>query len=426
MRGSPSDHGLPNASAKVAAPKTRRNAKAACIVAILLLPVLIAAPLSSDSFMPHGTCYLWNPWLLSLQVGSDSLIALAYTTIPFTLFYFVRKRGDLPFDWMFVAFGIFIVACGATHLMNVWTVWHPAYWISGAVKLVTAVASIATAILLARLMPAALSLPSPSQFAKANEEIRRKNLALEEQNRIVQQADRLKSEFLANMSHELRTPLNAIVGFSEFLIDGKPGPLNTKQQEYLRDVLSSGHHLLSVINDILDLAKIESGKMEVNPEVFSVRQAIAEACAIVAQDAEKKNIALSSDISSNLNLVRLDRQKFRQILYNLLSNAVKFTGNDGTVKVIATSTSSDQLKIQVQDTGIGIRESDMGRLFTKFAQLDSGLARQYPGTGLGLALIKSFVDLQGGTITVESELGRGTTFTVVLPLVVGEEQFNSD
>jgi protein-histidine pros-kinase len=235
----------------------------------------------------------------------------------------------------------------------------------------------------------------------------------------IQEANRMKSEFLANMSHELRTPLNGIIGFSEFLVDEKPGKLNDRQREYLNDILNSGRHLLQLINDVLDLSKVEAGKMELFPETFSLRNAVEEVCSVVSPMAKKKNIAIEQTISSAVERVTLDQQKFKQVMFNLLSNAVKFTDDGGRVAIVAGPHGSNQLRLQVRDTGIGIRPEDFGKLFVEFKQIDSGTTRKYEGTGLGLALTKKIVEFQNGSITVESEPGKGSTFTVVLPRTIG-------
>jgi PAS domain S-box-containing protein len=230
------------------------------------------------------------------------------------------------------------------------------------------------------------------------------------------EANRLKSEFLANMSHELRTPLNGIIGFAEFLIDGKPGPLNAKQTEYLGDILTSGRHLLQLINDVLDIAKVEAGRMDLTTAEFSLPASINEVCAIARPIAEKKRIKIGITADPALDRVTLDPQKFKQILYNLLSNAVKFTDEGGSVEITAAVADGDHFRLDVQDTGIGIREEDFGRLFREFEQIDSGTSRHYEGTGLGLALTRKLVELHGGTISVRSEPGKGSTFSVALPL----------
>ena len=233
-------------------------------------------------------------------------------------------------------------------------------------------------------------------------------------------ANRMKSEFLANMSHELRTPLNGIIGFTEFLIDEKPGPLRPKQKEYLGDVLNSARHLLQLINDVLDIAKVEAGKMELHPETFPVRKAVEEVATVIKSIAQKKRIAVGIEVSDGLDAVTLDQHKFKQVLYNLLSNAVKFSDEGGQVDIHVRRLDPHRLEVQVRDTGIGIKAKDINRLFAEFEQLDSGIARRFEGTGLGLALTKKIVEFQGGHIGVESEQGKGSVFTVVLPVMMGE------
>jgi PAS domain S-box-containing protein len=235
-------------------------------------------------------------------------------------------------------------------------------------------------------------------------------------------AGRAKSEFMASMSHELRTPLNGIIGFSEFLVDGKPGVLNPKQKEYLEDILNSGRHLLQLINDVLDLSKVEAGKLEFNPEQFPLRKAVEEVRAVAGPIAQKKHIQVSVTVAPELNGVTLDQIKFKQVVYNLLSNALKFTDSGGRVDVQCAPNGPDQFTLAVKDSGIGIKPEDLTRLFKEFEQIDSGAGRRYEGTGLGLALTRKLVELQGGGITVESEAGKGSTFTVTLPLIFQKEK----
>jgi protein-histidine pros-kinase len=232
----------------------------------------------------------------------------------------------------------------------------------------------------------------------------------------LREASRMKSEFLATMSHELRTPLNAIIGFSELLVDGRPGPLNARQKEYLEDVLNSGRHLLQLINDVLDLSKVEAGKMELFPETFPLPAAVEEVCSIISPLAKKKNITVRREIAPAIRDVTLDQQRFKQILYNLLSNAVKFTDDGGSVRIVAALLDRSWFRLQVQDTGIGIKPEDLKKLFIEFRQLDASFARRHQGTGLGLALTKKIVELHKGSITVESQPNQGSTFTVTLPM----------
>ena len=231
----------------------------------------------------------------------------------------------------------------------------------------------------------------------------------------LQDANRTKSEFLANMSHELRTPLNGIIGFSELLVDQKPGPLNPKQNEYLGDILNSGRHLLQLINDVLDLSKVEAGKIELNPESFRVEQALGEVCAVARGLAQKKRIEIRTEVAAEVDDVTLDQQKFKQVLYNVISNAVKFTDDGGRIDILARGAGPDRFQIHVRDNGIGIRKEDFPRLFREFEQLDSGAARRSGGTGLGLSLSRKIVESQKGGITFDSEPGVGSTFIVELP-----------
>lgn len=234
----------------------------------------------------------------------------------------------------------------------------------------------------------------------------------------LQEASRMKSEFLATMSHELRTPLNGIIGFSELLVDAKVGPITPKQKEFLTDILRSGQHLLKLINDVLDLSKVEAGKMELHPERFELAHAIDEVCAVLSPLTTKKGIHLGKSVGPGLGTVELDQQKFKQVLYNLMSNAAKFTDEGGVIDVSATAPAPGWLRLQVRDTGIGIEPADLDRMFVEFQQLDSGTSRRYEGTGLGLALARKLVEFQQGSIAVTSRSGEGSVFTVELPMPV--------
>ena len=232
--------------------------------------------------------------------------------------------------------------------------------------------------------------------------------------RQIEAANRNKSEFLANMSHELRTPLNAIIGFSEVLKDEMFGEVNDKQREYLEDIHSSGHHLLALINDILDLSKIEAGRMELEPSTFDLPIAIANAMTLIRERAQKHGIALSQDVGAGLGEVVADERKVKQILLNLLSNAVKFTPDGGRIEVKAHG-DGNNVTVAVHDTGIGIAAEDRDAVFEEFRQVGRNYTNKQEGTGLGLALTRKFVELHGGRIWLESEPGKGSTFTFILP-----------
>ena len=247
------------------------------------------------------------------------------------------------------------------------------------------------------------------------EQLRTKNQELEEQNRLVQKADRLKSEFLANMSHELRTPLNGIIGFAEIMHDGKVGPISVDHKEYLGDILTSARHLLQLINDVLDLSKVEAGKMEFRPEPVSLEIVVAEVRDIVRTLAAQKRITLSSEIDPTIAEVVTDTRSLKQILYNYLSNAIKFTRDEGKVVVRAKPEGIDCFRIEVEDNGVGIQPQDMDRLFVEFQQLDATTGKKYSGTGLGLALTKKLAEAQQGRVGVNSSPGKGSIFYAILP-----------
>jgi PAS domain S-box-containing protein len=226
-------------------------------------------------------------------------------------------------------------------------------------------------------------------------------------------ASRHKSEFLANMSHELRTPLNAVIGFADILLERMFGELNDKQEEYLRDILDSGRHLLSLINDILDLSKIEAGRMELDVTDFQLSHAIENALILVRERAAGRGIALHQTVDARLGPVSGDERKIKQVLLNLLSNAIKFTPQGGRIEVRAAP-GDGFVEVSVRDTGVGIAPAEQDAVFEEFRQVGSSAAR-HEGTGLGLSLCRKFVELHGGRIWVESEVGRGSTFTFRLP-----------
>jgi PAS domain S-box-containing protein len=284
-------------------------------------------------------------------------------------------------------------------------------------------------------------------FAAARDmtELKRFEQTLKQKNVELEDASRMKSEFLANMSHELRTPLNAIIGFSEVLRDGLMGDMTDKQRGFIGDIFKSGKHLLSLINDILDLSKVEAGKMMLDLEPVQVASLLANSLSIVREKAASRHIRLSMDVAEDLRFIQADARKVKQIVYNLLSNAVKFTVDGGHVIMRASrvpradvgqssgswrgrsfplatgNTYGEFLKISVADSGIGISPEGLERLFTPFSQIDSGLARRFEGTGLGLAMVKLLAELHDGAVAVESAVGEGSCFTVWLPLREPEE-----
>jgi signal transduction histidine kinase len=241
---------------------------------------------------------------------------------------------------------------------------------------------------------------------------------LEAANRELAAASQHKSEFLANMSHELRTPLNAVIGFSEVLSERMFGDLNEKQDEYLKDIHASGQHLLSLINDILDLSKIEAGKMDLEVSDFDLPATIDNALMLVRERAGRRGIDLQKSVDGRLGQVQADERKIRQVLLNLLSNAIKFTPEGGRIDVAAKPVNGF-VEVSVTDTGVGIAPEDQDAIFEEFKQVGTA-SKKVEGTGLGLALSRRFIELHGGKIWVRSEVGAGSTFTFTIPVRDGE------
>jgi signal transduction histidine kinase len=233
-------------------------------------------------------------------------------------------------------------------------------------------------------------------------------------------ANKAKSDFLASMSHEFRTPLNAVIGFSELMATGLGGPLTDQQKEYVTDIFTSGQHLLSLVNDILDLSKVEAGKMELEMKEVNIKRLVETSIALFNEKVYKQSLQMTFEIARGLETMIGDERKIKQVLYNLLGNAVKFTPAGGIIKVEVTLADDKEfLKYSVHDTGIGISTEDQNKLFKPFEQIDSRLTRKYKGTGLGLSLCKQLVELHGGRIWVESETGKGSNFIFVIPMRSG-------
>jgi protein-histidine pros-kinase len=248
--------------------------------------------------------------------------------------------------------------------------------------------------------------------------LRAQHEQLQQQHRQVEQASRLKSEFMANMSHELRTPLNAIIGFAQLMHDGRVGAVSQQHKEFLGDILTSAAQLLRLINDVLELAKLEAGRIELRPEPLAIQDVADEVVATLRPLWQSKRIEIGVEVSAELEGIVADRDKLRQVLHNYVSNALKFTPEGGSVRVRAVPESAVCFRVEVEDNGIGIGAADMGRLFVDFQQLDAGTAKRYAGTGLGLALTKRSVEAQGGSVGVRPAPLRGSVFYAVLPRVV--------
>lgn len=387
-------------------------------------------------YVPRNQCMYYEQGLIWLHIVSDLLITFSYYSIPVALIYFAKRRRDLAYNWMFLMFAFFIILCGTTHIFNIVSIWAPVYRLDGIVKLLTGIISISTAILLWRLMPHALALPSQMEIAQRKDElevlVQQRTQELTMANEALRQseenfkalaeksetASRAKSEFLANMSHELRTPMNAVVGLSHILSLNKALPI--KEAEMVRTLQLSAQSLMGLINDLLDISKIESNRLQIEHIPFKLSEVINEVFSVLSVKAEEKHIALHCDYSpTNEEHFLGDPLRIRQILINLVSNAIKFT-NEGGVNVTVDSYLLDkgktEFRIRVADTGIGIPKEKIDSIFDKFIQADTSITRKYGGTGLGLAISKNLAEMMGGTICAESEYGSGAIFTLQLPL----------
>ena len=387
------------------------------------MPIFFNYFFHSNGFIPHGHCYLWQTGLVWLHIISDATIALAYYSIPFLLIYFISKRKDVPFNGVFLLFGAFIIVCGTGHLMEIWTLWHPDYWIAGVLKALTAIISIYTAFALFFLMPQALTLPSPAQLEAINrvlstEIVERKRIEkqLRFAEEVAQNSSQAKSEFLANMSHELRTPLNGILGFTQIL--QRTESLTEKGRKGVGIIYQCGSHLLTLINDVLDLSKIEARKLELHPVDFYLPAFIDSVTEICRIRAEQKVIAFHVELDPDLPTgIHADEKRLRQVLINLLGNAIKFTHQGSVtfkVQVIGQESNANgqtnyKIRFQVIDTGTGITSEQAEKIFQPFEQVGNQ-KQQSEGTGLGLAISQKIVLLIGGQIQVESEFGKGSTF----------------
>lgn len=379
------------------------------------MPPFLKNLLSSGDFMPHAHCYLWPnvPGLLWLHFISDMLIGLSYVAISATLVWMVYQgRRDIAFHSMFLAFGVFIIACGATHFMEVWTLWNAHYWLSGGVKAVTAAASVLTAVALPPLVPVALRMVHDARLSEERRlDVERANQELTGLYDKLKEFDELRTQFFANVSHELRTPLALILGPAEKLAGS--GAFTEEQLRDLRVIETNARTLLRHVNDLLDVSKLEAGKMDLE----YVRTDAARLVRLVGSHfdvlAEEKQIRYTVEAPEALPAA-LDPEKLQRVVLNLLSNAFKFTPAGGRVRC-AVSARGDRVTIEVHDSGPGIAPEMREAVFERFRQLEGGATRRFGGTGLGLAIARDFVALHGGTISIDQSPEGGALFRVELP-----------
>jgi signal transduction histidine kinase len=426
-----------------------RRAGILAFVSTLLLMLLAAIGprhRATESLLPHGYCYSWDPALLRLHVASDALIGLAYTAIPIALVTFIRKRTDLPFNWMFALFGVFIIACGATHWMEVWTLWNPTYWLSGSVKAVTAAASVSTAILLFLLIPRALAIPSTRQLEEAkaalereNQERRRveaelrhahdalesrveartrelrvANERLEIQRRELEEASRKKSEFLAIVSHELRNPVHAISAGAQYIALASR---ETSIQDTSAAIERQVAQLSRLLDDLLGVVRGDDGPESLKARNIDLRDVLSEATDNALPLLRSKNQRLESNPGDEPIMVRADARRLCQAITNMLRNAALYSNDDQTITIeVAHAPSS--VTVRIRDQGIGLSPEECDSLFDLFRRGERARRKSASGLGIGLHVARQIVLAHGGSIAASSDgPGKGTTFSISLPLV---------
>jgi signal transduction histidine kinase len=377
---------------------------------------------STSGFMPHGMCFEWNSNVIGLHVVSDAVIALAYYSIPITLLYFVRKRRDLVFDWMFVCFALFIVACGTTHLMEILNIWKPTYWLSGLIKAITALLSIVTAILLIKLVPQALQIPSPAQLRESNTALQNEvaertkvlqNVALLNE-KLVQQTSSLEASnkeletFSYSVSHDLRGPLRHINGYLQLLMED-PSALGEERTRYAVKIERSAAHMELLIDNLLSFS--QAGKAVLRQEKVDSGALVEQTREDLAPDVQDRPIEWRI---GKLPTVMADRTLFKQVWVNLLGNAIKYSRNRKPAVIsVSCKEKPAEYEFLVQDNGTGFDMRYVDKLFGVFQRLHS--PEEFEGTGIGLANVQRIVNRHGGRIWAESELDAGARFFFTLP-----------
>jgi C4-dicarboxylate-specific signal transduction histidine kinase len=416
--------------------------------------------LFSSDFEPHGACYLWRPEIVWLHATSDSLIALSYYLIPILLIYFVRKRTDLPFNWIFVMFGVFILACGTTHVMEVWTIWDPVYRLSGVIKAFTAVVSIATAVMLVKLIPQALALPSPAQLrtanldlgreiterrrveealhhsydelearvrerteqlASANEELRRQIVerqtaqeALHTTQSELAHVTRVTSmgELMASIAHEVNQPLAAIVtnGSAALRWLAAETPNLEEARTSIAQIIRQGNRASELIKDIRAFVK----KSPPRKSRVEINDLIRETLALVNRESLRNHVALQTDFGTDLPALTADRVQLQQVLLNLMMNGIEAMSTVENRSRELSITSEPQhnpagVLVAVRDSGSGISPQNLERLFETF------FTTKTEGMGMGLAIGRSIVEAHGGRLWAEPNPDHGATFRFTIP-----------
>lgn len=387
----------------------------ATLILMLLWPGMLTNLLSAAGFIPHGHCYLWKPALVWLHVSSDALIGLSYVSISVTLAYLVyATRQEIPFHSMVLTFGAFIIACGATHFMEVLTLWKPVYWLAGNIKLITAIASIGAALTLPPLVPQARAL---LQAAKTSEDRRLKletaNQELELLYGRIKELDRVKTQFFANVSHELRTPLALILGPTEQLLQSKIG---AEQQRNLELIDRNARSLLRLVNDLLEISSLEAGQVQLHYSQVDLSRLISLTCSQFETLAQQQQITFTVEANTPI-AAQVDREKVQRVCLNLLSNAFKFTPTAGAIRCRLQLDTPEAAVLTVEDSGPGVPPELRVVIFERFQTVTQASHWPLGSTGLGLAIVKDFIDLHGGQISISDSSLGGACFQIRLPLI---------
>ena len=384
---------------------------------------------SGSVFMPHGYCFLWTPSLVTSHVLSDFITAVSYFSIPFALWHFVQKRTDLPFRWVFVLFGIFVMACGGTHLFSIWNIWFADYWLEAGVKGVTAATSLATAVLMWPLIPRALAVPSQQQLAQANrdlqreierrtrveEELRRINRELENRTdqldlaaRDLARSNGELEQFAYVASHDLQEPLRMVTGYVQLLEKRLVDKLDRDTREFMDFAVDGAQRMQSLIHDILAYSRVGTRGRPLEPvdSADAFNDALKPLTGHLAETGAEVE-------AQKLPRVTADRTQLVQLFQNLIGNAIKFC-KDGTPRVqVRAERQAEGWRFSVTDNGIGIAAEYREQIFEIFKRLHS--RREYPGTGIGLAICKRIVERHGGEIGIDPAPGGGSVFWFTLP-----------
>jgi signal transduction histidine kinase len=377
--------------------------------------------LSSD-FVPHGVCMRWKTDVVWLHVISDGLIAAAYYCIPFTLIYLARKRKDLPFPWILWLFGLFIVACGTTHLMAIWTLWEPVYRLDGAIKAVTALASVPTAAILIWLVPKALAIPSPEQLRqevnerrRAEMEVRTLNAELEarveERTRRLRRSNETLQRIAYIASHDLQEPIRMVTCYNQLIERSLDGRINSEEQEYIQFSIQGALRMQTLVRDLLELTtSLQSVRRE--PMMVNAQQVLDEVVQDLRLAISERDARIQVD---ELPLVWGEPIQLKVVFQNLLANGMKYAkpGERPQIRISATQ-EGKFVKFSVTDRGIGIDKKYSELIFEPFKRLHGA---EYPGNGIGLAICKNVVEDHGGEIWFESKVGEGTAFYFTIPAV---------